>query len=80
MAVFSYIISEIGYTVNSVRKGEEELERNLSILSKMNDFYKMDSEVLNNAKSSLLSNQKSFDNVYPEDEHAVISKLSDDLR
>lgn len=46
----------------------------------MNDFYKMDSEVLNNAKSSLLSNQKSFDNVYPEDEHAVISKLSDDLR
>jgi hypothetical protein len=46
----------------------------------MTKFYKMDHELSNSAKENLISNQKSFDNVYPEDENAVLSKLKDDLR
>ncbi len=65
---------------NIKTKEEEELEHNLSTLSKMTKFYKMDHELSNSAKENLISNQKSFDNVYPEDENAVLSKLKDDLR
>ena len=71
MAVFSYIINEIGYTVGIVRKEEEQLEHNLSTLSEMSTFYKMDPELANIAKEHLISNQKSVSKIYPEDENKV---------
>lgn len=46
----------------------------------MSKLYNIDSEISNNAKDNLLSNQKSFNNVYPEDENLVLSKLNDDIR
>jgi hypothetical protein len=46
----------------------------------MNIFYDIEPELALVAKEHLISNQKSITNIYPEDEGAVLGKLSDDLR
>jgi hypothetical protein len=80
VAVFSYIISEIGYTLSSARKEEEELERSVSTLSEMINYYNIDTEMALVSKEHIINNQRSIAKVYPEDEKAVLDKLSDDLR
>ena len=63
IAHFSYLINEIGYTLSSLRKEEEELEQNISTLGKMNKYYCIDQDLNNLAKEHLLQNKKKFQDI-----------------
>jgi hypothetical protein len=65
VVVFSYVISEIGYTLSTIRKEEEHLEHNISTLAKMSKHYGLEEELTNHAKSYLINNQKSQEDIYP---------------
>lgn len=56
------------------------MEHSLSALSRMAKFYRTAPAIANLAKRDLLSNKQASDSVCPEDESAVLAKLSDDLR
>jgi hypothetical protein len=74
------LINEIGYTLSTIRKEEEELENNISTLSKMCKYYRIDQDLANLAKEYLVNNKKSFEDIEPEEESKVLMKLNDDLR
>jgi hypothetical protein len=65
IAHFSYLINEIGYTLSSLRKEEEELEQNISTLGKMCKYYSIDQDLNNLAKEHLLHNKKKFQDIEP---------------
>ncbi len=46
----------------------------------MSKFYRLEKDLTDFAKAHLISNRKSIEMIYPEDEVRVLSQLNDDLR
>jgi hypothetical protein len=45
IAIFAYVINEIGHTLSSMRKQKDTLEKDLSTLSKVSKYYELDEEL-----------------------------------
>ncbi len=41
IAIFAYLINEIGYNLSNLRKDEEIIEKDLTVLEKIKNFYKI---------------------------------------
>lgn len=80
IAIFAYLISEIGYNLSNLRKDREVIEKDLSILEKCKGYYKISPEIVAKTRSNLLNCQQAINRLKPEEEKALISKLSEPLR
>lgn len=78
--LFAYIVNEIGYSISSLRKSKEAVERDLSIVEKMKAHYKMNKKLTNKLREYLVSNGSKTNHLTPEEEHSIENKLNEELR
>lgn len=78
--MFSYLISEIGYSVSTLRKGREVIENDLSVLEKMRKHYGMRDEIANQARNFLINHKPDSNLLEPASENSVLLKFNESLR
>ena len=80
IAIFAYLISGIGYNLGNLRKDREIVEKDLSMLEKCREYYKIEPELIVKARSNLLNNKEAINRLKPEEEKLLIMKLGEPLR
>lgn len=78
--LFAYIVNEIGYSVSSLRKSKEAVEKDLSVVEKMREHYKMSKGLTNKLREYLVSNGSKTAHLTPDEEQAIEDKLNEELR
>lgn len=59
------MINEIGYCISSLRKNREIMEKDLFIIEKLKDHYRMSTNLTNKVKSYLVNSKPKLDQVSP---------------
>jgi hypothetical protein len=78
--MFAYIINEIGYSISTLRKGRETVEKDLSTLEKIKKHYQMSDALMNRARAYLINHKPKFDQLAPEEEAKLTMKFNEELR
>lgn len=78
--LFAYIVNEIGYSISSLRKSKEMIERDLSVVEKMREHYKMNKKLTNKLREYLVSDGSRNEHLTPEEESSISIKLNEELR
>lgn len=59
------MINEIGYCISSLRKNREIMEKDLFVIEKLKDHYRMSANMTNKVKSYLVNSKPKLDQVSP---------------
>lgn len=78
--MFGYLLNEIGYTVNILRRSRQVVEKDLVTLDKMRHYYKIDNELMEKGRTYLINQSDRADHLSPEEENALMMKFNEDLR
>lgn len=78
--LFAYIVNEIGYSISSLRKSKEVVERDLSVVEKMREHYKMNKKLTSKLREYLVSDGSRSEHLTPEEESSINVKLNEELR
>lgn len=78
--MFAYIVNEIGYCISSLRKNKEIIEKDLSIVEKMRQQYKMNQKLTSKLFEYLALNGSKKEHLTPEEENSISLKLNEELR
>jgi hypothetical protein len=78
--MFAYIINEIGYSISSLRKDREVIEKDLSIVEKMRTHYNMDENLANRTRSYIINHKPKIEQLSPSEENGIMIKLNEELR
>lgn len=78
--MFAYIINEIGYSISSLRKERELVERDLSTMEKIKKHYHMNEKLTDRARSYLINHKPDVDKLVPEEENHLLMKFNEELR
>jgi hypothetical protein len=65
--ILGYIINQIGYCITSLRKDQEIIEKDLSVLQKLKKHYKMNSNLINKVRFYILNNKPKTTQLSPEE-------------
>jgi hypothetical protein len=68
IVIFAFVINSIGHTLSSMRSEQESLEKDLSSLSKISKEYKLDEELENSARTYIIDNKTSVNDLLPDEE------------
>lgn len=75
--MFAYIVNEIGYCISALRKNRELIEKDLSIVEKMRQQYKMGQKLTNKLFEYLAENGSKKEHLLPEEENSISLKLNE---
>lgn len=70
----------MGHTLSKMRQEKEVLEKDLQTVGKMSKYYNLEKSLENRAKKYILTNHKGVDELRPDEENRLLSKLNDELR
>ncbi len=59
-----------------IRKNEENLQKDLTTLKKIENFYNLENKLVNQAKGFLVSNQNVMVELTPDEENNLLAKLN----
>ena len=77
---FANFINEIGHSLTELRKRRETVEKELLVVQKMKQWYRMDEELSKRARIHIINNKVTDSQLSPEEETGVMMKLSEELR
>lgn len=78
--MFGYLLNEIGYTVNILRRNRQMVEKDLVTLDKMRQYYKIDDDLMEKGRTYLINQSDRTDHLSPEEENSLMIKFNEDLR
>ncbi len=74
---FAFIINEIGYSIGNLRKAQESMEKDLSVIEKMRKHYKISDRLLASARSFVVHSKPNFEQLYPAEEKSLMLKFNE---
>ena len=80
IVTFAFIINEIGYSIGNLRKAQQIMEKDLSVMEKMRKHYKISEKLLSNARSFIVNSKPDIEQLYPNEEKNLMIKLNEQLR
>lgn len=78
--MFGYLLNEIGYTVNILRRNRQVVEKDLVTLDKMRHYYKIDDDLMEKGRTYLINQSDRADHLSPDEENTLMLKFNEDLR